>query len=248
MGRAKRFDRWKYLGLSAVWVGLWLTLGYFTPRQWGGSRVSCAQAEGLRTAQANRQIYLIYLEGNIQHVNLLLPVANDQVDWNQFLAPGPIGAETGVRYQYLKFGWGDRDFYRNTPSMAAFQLPKALHALLAPGNVTTVHVQGYPSLPIGAGAQREQAQDQGEALKCVALTGPEYRRLAAFIQASFQQTAQHPIRIQDGFTPSSGFYEGTGHYSILRTCNTWAAEGLDAAGVTTPLWTALAPAVWRQIP
>jgi uncharacterized protein (TIGR02117 family) len=179
---------------------------------------------------------LIYLEGDIQHVNLLLPVANDQVDWNSFLSPGPIGSETGVRYQYLKFGWGDRDFYRNTPNMAAFQLPKALHALLAPGNVTTVHVQGYGALPVA------------EPLKCVALKAPEYRRLVGFIQASFQQTAQRPIRIQDGFTPSSGFYEGTGHYSILRTCNTWAAEGLDAAGVNTPLWTALAPAVWRQIP
>jgi uncharacterized protein (TIGR02117 family) len=241
MTRPKRFKQWRYVGLSTVWVGLWLAMGYFTPRQWGGSRggsrVSCGQA------QANAQRYPIYIEGNIQHVNLLLPVANDQVDWNRFLSPGPIGSETGVRYKYLKFGWGDRDFYRNTPSMAAFQLPKALHALLAPGNPTTVHVQGYPALPTPA------EPGQAEPLKCVALTGPEYRRLAGFIQASFQQTPEHrPIRIQDGFTPSSGFYEGTGHYSILRTCNTWAAEGLDAAGVTTPLWTALAPAVWRQIP
>jgi uncharacterized protein (TIGR02117 family) len=239
MGRTKRFNRWKYLGLSIVWVVLWLTMGYFTPRQWGSSRISCG-------SEADRQgLQPVYFEGDALHVNLLLPVTSAMVDWRQFL--GQIGSETGIRYRYVKFGWGDRDFYRNTPNMAAFQLPRALHALLVPGNPTTVHVQGYQALPIGGGTQREQ--DQGEALKCVALTAPEYRRLVTFVQASFQQTPDHrPLRIQDGFTPSSGFYEGTGHYSILRTCNTWAAEGLDAAGVTTPLWTALAPAVWRQIP
>jgi uncharacterized protein (TIGR02117 family) len=222
--------QWRWLisyGMLALLGSL--AAGYFTPRQWFPSTtLSCAQSP-----------YRLYVAGDSLHVNLVFPVHTTLFDWRSFLALEQIGSDPGGYYQYLKFGWGDRDFYMNTPSLADMQLSRALRALFWPDNPTAMHVQGYAHLP----------QEPGVDLRCVGLSAQQYLQVVNFLQASFQMdTHHHPIRLGNAFGPASGFYAGTGSYSILRTCNTWAAEGLNTAGVNTPLWSALAPAIMRQLP
>ncbi|MGV0027707.1 TIGR02117 family protein [Phormidesmis priestleyi] len=210
--------------LSSIFVtASLLTIGYFTPRKWDGS-------------QTCNSPYKIYVAGDQMHVNLILPVRAN--DWNQFLPIQKIGRDRQENYRYLKFGWGDRDFYMNTPSWSEVKITNVLRALLMPRNPTAMYVQGYTDLP----------QEKGVEIKCVGVSQQEYSQLIDFIENSFQRDAKGaPIRIQDGANETSGFYEGTGHYSALKTCNTWAANGLRAANINTPLWSGLAPAVMRQI-
>lgn len=204
-----------------------LGIGYVTPRKWGTSSQSC-----------QNQPFKVYVAGDAMHVNLILPVQNQAFDWSQFLSIDQIGRDAQQRYRYLKFGWGDRDFYMNTPSWSEMKISNVLRSLFMPGNPTALYVEGDAELP----------HEPNVELKCVGVSQKDYLQLVAFIKASFQQTDQgQPIRIQDAID-TSGFYEATGHYSILRTCNTWAADGLDSANIQTPIWSGLAPAVIRQIP
>jgi uncharacterized protein (TIGR02117 family) len=210
--------------LTVLGLVIVLAIGYFTPRQWFPS---ACQAQPIQ----------IYAAGEANHVNLVVPVKTATYDWGEWLDLTRLGRQPQT-YRYLKLGWGDRAFYMNTPTWGDVQVTNALRALFAPGNAAALYVQGYVDLPA----------ESGVTVKCIQLSPANYRQLVAFLQASFQVTAGRPQLIQPGYEPTSAFYEATGHYSILRTCNSWAAEGLQAAQVNTPLWSGLAAAVMRQIP
>ena len=224
MGYSK-FRPWATgIGLTIVAYSLSLTLGAQLPRRPNTQVASCSVRP-----------YSVYLVGDIQHVDFLLPVNNGVYDWRQFLDLETIGRDAGGDYRYLKFGWGDRDFYMNTPSLDKIQIPRLLRTLFMPGNPTALHVNGTQALP--------NKSDHG--MTCVGLTKSEYLELVNYLQRSFRNGK--PDRIQDGFAESAGFYEGTGTYSIAHTCNNWVADGLDRVNVTTPLWSGLALPVMGKL-
>lgn len=198
-----------------------LTIAYFTPRRWNDR--NCGDKP-----------YRIYAAGETMHVDLIVPIRNAVYDWHTFFKHELINQPDG----YLRMGWGDRKWYVETPSWGQMNWLDIPRVLLKPGNRSVMYVQSYPKIPT----------DPGVELRCIALDRAEYLSLVQFLQSSFERDAQGAlIRIKDGGAEHSGFYAATGNYSILRTCNTWTAEGLDAANVPTPLWSALAPAVMRQV-
>ena len=200
-----------------------LTIGFFTPRRWTAAP-SCED-----------QAYRIYVQGDAMHVNLVLPVDNGVYDWRQFINLQQIGSDTNENYSYLKMGWGDRVWYTEVPDWSQMNVLDIGRVLFKPGNASVMYVQGYGSRP--------------EGLNCVGLDRDQYLNVVRFIQTSFAKDAQgRLIYIKPGAATTDGFYAALGHYSALRTCNTWSAEALDAAGINTPVWSALAPAVMRQIP
>lgn len=201
-----------------------LFLGTQLPRRSQTTVKSCAQ-----------QPYSVYLIGDIQHIDFLLPVNNGLYDWRKFLNLEQIGRDPGGDYRYLKFGWGDRDFYMNTPSLDRIQIPRLLRTLFKPGNPTAVHVNGYTEVP----------NEASHNTVCIGLSRTEYLDLVAYLQRSFRH--QNADRIQDGFAEAAGFYEGSGTYSIAYTCNSWVADGLNEANITTPLWSGLAPPVLAKL-
>jgi uncharacterized protein (TIGR02117 family) len=198
-----------------------LTIAYFTPRRW-------------TSHDCRDKPYRIYAVGETMHVDLIVPIRNPVYDWHNFLKTELIYTPDG----YLRMGWGDRRWYTETPSWDQMNLWDIPRVLFKPGNASVMYVQSYRQLPA----------DPGVELRCIAVDRAEYLNLVQFLQSSFQRDAQGAlIRIKDGRAEHSGFYAATGNYSVLRTCNTWTAEGLDAANVPTPLWSALAPAVMRQV-
>lgn len=165
------------------------------------------------------------------HTNILLPTRNNIVDWGKFISLPNLGKYPIANYRYLTFGWGDRDFYIQTPTLADLNLITAGKALFLP-TPSTILVQGFSDIP------------QNREIKCVQVTRTEYLQLTDFIQNTFKFNPQHqPIRIANGHLSSSGFYAANGSYSILRTCNNWTAEALRKANVDTPLWAGLSSAV-----
>ena len=72
----------------------------------------------------------------------------------------------------------------------------------------------------------------------------EYRRLAAYVAATFAAKRQ----VTAGYTPRDVFHAATGHYSALRTCNVWTGEALRHAGVRIGRWTPFESDVMRWIP
>lgn len=201
-----------------------LTIAALTPRKWGELPTS---------GTCNLKIYI---SGDLMHVNLFVPVRTAVFDWGKRLALEEIGGSSAQHYRYLQFGWGDRIWYTQTPSWEEFRLTNALRALFAPNNASALLVKGHAAVP----------KYPNEEIKCIHLGQADYLALMNFLDTSFQTDQQgNKLRIQSGQDGQSGFYVANGTYSVVRTCNSWAADGLRAANVNTPVWAGLAPAVMR---
>lgn len=197
-------------------TALVLTIAAQLPRRGGTQIQACENSP-----------YSVYVAADSLHGDLVFPVENAAFDWRSILKLETIGKEQSSAYRYLKFGWGDRDFYMNTPSLDKIEFPRLMRTFFIPGNPTTIHIQGYKDLAIGG----------GYTTKCIGLNKSQYLKVVNYVRQSFRSGT--PIRIQDGFVAADGFYEGTGFYSMARTCNNWLADALDTADVTTPLWSGL---------
>jgi len=201
-------------------VGL-LAIGYFTPRKWVSSR-----REGCN--------FSVCVQDTGIHSNILVPVNNQLFDWHRYLALENIGSEHS-QYNYLSFGWGDRDFYMQTPTLQDLNLSITFRALFVPTH-SVMYVQGYQTIP------------DSLVVKCVKVDRDDYLRLMTFIDSTFTTEGNgNKVRIGNGHHPNGGFYAANGSYSILRNCNSWTASGLRTADVNTPLLDGLSSAImWHM--
>lgn len=213
------FKKVCYYALSCkILLIVLLIIGYFTPV------INCKNTQ-------EKCDFLVCINNDGMHTNIVLPVKNKIIDWNQFINISMIGKNRTDNYKYLTFGWGDRDFYIQTPTFAELNIVTAFKALFLP-TPSTILVQGFSHIP------------QNRETKCVKVTKTDYLQLTQFIQNTFEFNSQNqPIIIADGHLFSSGFYAAKGSYSILRTCNNWTAEALRKANVDTPLWAGLSSSV-----
>ena len=81
---------------------------------------------------------------------------------------------------------------------------------------------------------------EGEDCKKLTLTREQYRDLIFFIREKFDRDENgKPILINTDavYGKNDAFYDAKGSYSFLDTCNTWANNGLKAAGQKAALWT-----------
>ena len=162
-------------------------------------------------AANEREVYLVNLGW---HVGIAVPL--DPLTRGHL----PVAAD----YPYataIELGWGDAAFYRaKSPSIAL-----ALEAALSP-TPAVMHVFGLHQ-PV------ESVFALSEVLRIV-LDEAGYKALLAHIRNSFS-TGPHgkPILVGPGLYGAdvSGFYEATGTFHLLRTCNTWAAETLASGGL-----------------
>lgn len=146
------------------------------------------------------------------------------------------GVHTGIvlpaaPHRWYAYGWGDRDFYLNTPRWQDIR-PGTLISALVGSSTTLVHIDDLGDFV------------PDENWRPLRLRPAEYARLWAFIAATF---ADHPAMLS-GYTPSDRFYTARGRYSVLRTCNVWTGDALRAAGVRTGVWTPFEGDVMRWVP
>ncbi len=162
----------------------------------------------------------IYVESNGVHVGLVVPKVAAGVDWRG-VAPGADLADPRYAgYDHLAIGWGERAFYLETATWADVKLRTILAAARG-SDATLMHVEHVP------------APMPSRHVRSVLLRPAEYRRLAAYIRASFA-ARREPIR---GYGRNDVFYAARGHYSAARTCNAWAGDALRFAGVRIGRWT-----------
>lgn len=146
------------------------------------------------------------------------------------------GVHTGIVLpdgpgRWRAFGWGDRDFYLNTPTWADVR-PSTVVAALAGSGQTLVHVDRLgPFRP-------------DENWRPLRLRPAEYARLRTTIAATLMPGG----RAIPGYGPDDSFYPARGHYSAFVTCNVWVSRGLASAGVRTGLWTPFESDVMRWVP
>jgi uncharacterized protein (TIGR02117 family) len=181
----------------------------------------------------------IFVRCNEVHTDLVLPVVCEEadVDWRRTF---PLGDYWGnVRKpKYVAIGWGNREFYVNTPTWKQFKLSSACGALFWPSE-TVLHVEYLNDVA------------PGEHMQPVLLTREQYGRLAAFVKSSVGESHESGAACtatEISYGRRDRFYVAGGRYHLFNTCNQWTGRGLKTAGVPTGMWTPLKQQVLYWLP
>jgi len=137
--------------------------------------------------------------------------------------------------EFVEVGWGDRDFYQAPEGTSGLALRAAVWS-----RASVLHVVGFS----GAARRAFPASDVVE----IRLSTRGLERLALFIQDAYaRDAAGRAMPLGPGQAPVSRFYLAREPYYLWRTCNTWTARALRAAGVPiTPLYAITAGNVMYQ--
>jgi uncharacterized protein (TIGR02117 family) len=167
----------------------------------------------------------IYMITNGDHVDIVVPVKNNLKDWSKELKYNNTkGKDTTAGY--VAIGWGNKDFFLNTPTWAQFKLSYGIKAILGLGPAA-IHAEFCKTIL------------ENDRSKKITMRYDQYARLAAYIDNSLKRdTKGQVIYITNaGYDACDAFYEAKGKYTLFYTCNTWANNALKACGQRACLWT-----------
>lgn len=164
----------------------------------------------------------IYLVNSGVHTDVVVPWNDGAKNWGETF---PQNQPQDSNLTYLALGWGHKKFYMETPTWNDLTVANALSATFGVGE-TALHVRNIPR-PFC-----------GEPNRCIWISNQDYANLCRYIERSAKAEIQPAKVIEQLMYPHDKYYEATGHYHALRTCNTWVADALLAANQKGPIWTA----------
>jgi uncharacterized protein (TIGR02117 family) len=184
--------------------------------------------------QATEGGVVIYIRSNGIHTDIVMPKVNAEADWRPYARPADLRDPRWGAADHVAIGYGARLFYLNTPTWGDLSIPVAFRSMTG-GDTPLVHVEHV---------DRPHREDWQRPLR---LTSEQYRRLAAYVRASFRLDADGaPIHVPGGYGDADTFYEGDGSFSMFYNCNAWTGAALRAAGIRMGLWTPFEQSVmWR---
>ena len=149
----------------------------------------------------------LYLNSNGVHADIVMPLSDDLFDWTSIINPADSPAGQGdAPIRYVGIGWGERNFYLNTPQWSDLTASTAVQALSGV-NSTLIHAIYYREPP-----------REGENTVKFTVSREQYRRLSANLMRHFKLKAGKA-------SPVAG-----AHYSADDAV--YAAEGRATAGST----------------
>ena len=175
---------------------------------------------------AENQNIAIYILSNGVHTDLVLPTKNSFKDWTTDIKYSDTKSADST-YKYLAFGWGDKGFYLETPEWKDLKTSVAVAAATGLGT-TAVHTNFLKKIV------------ENELCKKIILNKEQYLKLVQYIDNTFKKDAYAKvthIQTTANYNNNDAFYEANGSYSVLKTCNTWANDGLKVSGQKCCLWT-----------
>jgi uncharacterized protein (TIGR02117 family) len=172
----------------------------------------------------------VFVWSNGVHTDLVVPAQHEVMDWRPWLSSSNAS--------HIAFGWGDKGFFLEVPEWRDLTFKVAFNALVIDGEAA-MHV-----------TLLEQPPPRSATCRRVTISAGQYRTLAEYLRGSFKLDSQGlPRRIAaPGYGDNDAFYEATGHYGPINTCNEWTGRGLRAAGIKTGVWTPFESAVMKHLP
>ncbi|WP_426490935.1 TIGR02117 family protein [Hymenobacter sp. 102] len=214
----------KQVAKGVAWTGAGLlgTVAVYLAASVAFSAVPVAATDAPPSPEETIEAYIL---SNGVHTDLVVPVRSAYIDWAQ-LVPYSDTPAADSTMQFVGFGWGDKGFYLDTPTWAELKPSTAIKAMFWL-STTAMHTTFHHRPTEGPDCVR------------LRLSPAEYTRLIAFIKNTFQLNAQgQPQRIAGhSYGQHDAFYEAQHTYNLFYTCNTWANNGLKAAGQKAALWT-----------
>ena len=199
-------------GLPLAALVLWLSLAMAFARP-GNAQLYPAKGEPVT----------VHIISNGFHTDLALPM--DRV----LARGGPLAAaaDAATDHPWVAVGWGDERFYTETGVTPARAMD-GLRALFAPGNPSVVQMFGVSRDPA-------QAYRPGVA-RPVALSESGFAAMLARIERSLVVEDGAPMPGPASYDPELVVFRSNETFSVLRLCNRWTSDVLDAAGLPTVPW------------
>lgn len=206
------------------------------PATWLAAALVLALVEGAGDKGEAAGEVTVGVMSNGYHASLVLPVVAGGIDWRHVFNPDEP-AEPQGQAGWLALGWGDREFYMQTRTVADVRAGTLAQALLGLGETTV------QAIWIG-----EASRLPG--LRTVRVSRERYQRMSEIIRARLHLDAQGRAQVHagKGYGANDAFYAAQGRYSPWRTCNEWVADVLRAGGIAVPLWTPLPQSLIWSLP
>lgn len=180
-----------------------------------------------------KQGVTLYIADNGIHTALVMPAAAIGIDWSMTFRPTDLPS-SDLAGNWMVIGWGDRDFFLNTPTWREVRPSTLVTAAVGSGGAL-IHVD-HIDAPV-----------PGDAMRPFTVSDTEYHALARTIENTLIRDADgQPVAIP-GYGSRDVFYPAHGRYSLFNTCNSWTADTLADAGIRAPLWTPFSGGVMRWL-
>jgi uncharacterized protein (TIGR02117 family) len=159
----------------------------------------------------------IFLTTNGVHLDIVIPIDNIGTALRKDLR---LDSKT----QYLAFGWGDENFYLNTPTWADVTFRNAYSAMFLDSS-TLMHVTQY-------------GQKRNKWIR-IRLSESQLNQVNEHIQNSFKlsKSDKKMLLKNKGYNSNDDFYRAKGSYSLFKTCNSWVNSIFKESNLKSCLWT-----------
>ncbi len=143
----------------------------------------------------------IFIVGSGVHTDIVMPASTSFINWHQLFTDreNPIPASL----RYMAIGWGNKEFYLNTPEWSDLTFKTAFNAVCGRGDAI-LHVAWYSSI-------REDEH-------CVrlSLSADQYERLIRYIKSYLPAEGELvPVPSTVWYGKYHRFYDAGGHYSLF---------------------------------
>lgn len=169
-----------------------------------------------------------FLKSNGSHVDIIMPIETNKYDWRNVLDQNHIKYSDST-FNWVAFGWGDKNFYLNTPTWGDLTFSTAFKAAFWLGS-GAIHVTYYDEVITNENCLKLDLSEQQAA------------ELYNYIHRDFElDEFEKPKYIPTEMVYGSrdAFYESKKRYSLFHTCNSWVNDALKSINHKHCLWTAL---------
>jgi uncharacterized protein (TIGR02117 family) len=179
----------------------------------------------------------IYLMKSGVHTDFVLPVKTEIIDWTRSFPRENTGFKDSTT-KLIAIGWGDKNFYMNTPEWADLTFKTAISAMTGLGSSAIHATYHYEIL-----SDRPVIQ--------LYLSVKQYKALVHYIQKQLVldkqgNTVYIPANNKQVVSGNDAFYSAHNRYSMILTCNSWINRGLKACHKRACLWTPFAGGIFYQ--
>jgi uncharacterized protein (TIGR02117 family) len=173
----------------------------------------------------------IFVETNGVHVSIILPISAVGSDLSDLIKPEDL-SDPALFGSHAMIGWGHSAVYRNTKTWADVRSGDIASAVTG-SNETTLHI--YHLINPKTTVYR----------KAIRISPDQYRLIVRDVRAAFRLDQTGHSTAYPAYAANNLFYDSTGYYSALHTCNNWTADVLRHAGIRIGIWTPMAGGVMR---